>query len=541
MKNGFRQSMAWLHTWTGLVVGWILFFVFVTGNLGRFDTEIDQWMKPEAIPQEVSLQQELTAAQQRLQQQAGNAERWTIYPTSNRDTPYLRITWDTKPQGEQLEIKRGEEFLDASTAQPVDARATGGGQLLYKMHYALHYMPRSVSNWIIGICSMFMLVAIISGVITHKKIFADFFTFRPNKGQRSWLDLHAVLAVVTLPFFLMITYSGLIFFVFTLIPGILGANYGFGEKNRQIFNDELSAREFRSERANMEVSLASLNAMAMVAENRWGEGQVRTLEVSYPGDANARVRITRQIGSPLRSTEELIFMGSSGDLLGDQAAASVVPRTFYETLLGLHESLFAGWWLRWLYFLSGLIGAAIIGSGLILWVVKRRPKQLKQVAGPDFGHRLVEGLNVGTIVGLHIAIAAYFFANRLLPIDLLARSEWEVHVLFIVWFAAFLHPLFRPINRAWIEQLWIAAIAFLLLPLINALTTERGPIQSLMEGDWVFAGFDLVALTAAGLFAAAAVKLQQREKLLAPDLAQAGEARSAKRKVSRTQPQEVGA
>ena len=32
MKNGFRQSMAWLHTWSGLLVGWVLFLVFAMGN-----------------------------------------------------------------------------------------------------------------------------------------------------------------------------------------------------------------------------------------------------------------------------------------------------------------------------------------------------------------------------------------------------------------------------------------------------------------------------------------------------------------------------
>ncbi|HEY0892056.1 MAG TPA: PepSY-associated TM helix domain-containing protein, partial [Cellvibrio sp.] len=133
MKNGFRQSMAWLHTWTGLVVGWVLFFVFVTGNLGRFDTEIDQWMMPEAIPQQVSLQQQIDVAQQRLEQRAATAERWTIYPTTNRDTPYLRIRSDAVPQGDQVNGKRTEEFLDAHTGEPLDARATGGGQLLYKM------------------------------------------------------------------------------------------------------------------------------------------------------------------------------------------------------------------------------------------------------------------------------------------------------------------------------------------------------------------------------------------------------------------------
>ena len=47
MKQGFRQCMAWLHTWTGLVVGWVLFFVFLTGTAGYVQVELTRWMQPE--------------------------------------------------------------------------------------------------------------------------------------------------------------------------------------------------------------------------------------------------------------------------------------------------------------------------------------------------------------------------------------------------------------------------------------------------------------------------------------------------------------
>ena len=43
----FRQSMAWLHAWSGLVVGWVLFAVFVTGTASYYRAEISQWMRPE--------------------------------------------------------------------------------------------------------------------------------------------------------------------------------------------------------------------------------------------------------------------------------------------------------------------------------------------------------------------------------------------------------------------------------------------------------------------------------------------------------------
>ena len=47
MKEGFRQSMAWLHTWSGLLVGWVLFMVFAAGTASYFKDEITFWMKPE--------------------------------------------------------------------------------------------------------------------------------------------------------------------------------------------------------------------------------------------------------------------------------------------------------------------------------------------------------------------------------------------------------------------------------------------------------------------------------------------------------------
>jgi len=46
-------------------------------------------------------------------------------------------------------------------------------------------------------------------------------------------------------------------------------------------------------------------------------------------------------------------------------------------MLGLHEGLFAGPLLRALYVLSGLLGAAMIATGLVLWSVKRRQRSEK--------------------------------------------------------------------------------------------------------------------------------------------------------------------
>ncbi|MGH8517608.1 MAG: PepSY domain-containing protein, partial [Panacagrimonas sp.] len=47
MYESLRLSMAWLHTWFGLVLGYVLMSCFFFGALSVFDREIDRW----AIPQ----------------------------------------------------------------------------------------------------------------------------------------------------------------------------------------------------------------------------------------------------------------------------------------------------------------------------------------------------------------------------------------------------------------------------------------------------------------------------------------------------------
>ena len=46
-RGSFRQAQAWLHTWCGLWVSWLLFAVFLTGTLAVFEEPITHWMTPE--------------------------------------------------------------------------------------------------------------------------------------------------------------------------------------------------------------------------------------------------------------------------------------------------------------------------------------------------------------------------------------------------------------------------------------------------------------------------------------------------------------
>ena len=94
MKGTFRQSMDWLHGWSGLLLGGVLYFVFLTGTAGYADLELDRWMMPERPNvADVETAISVATAQAYLSKYAADADSWFINPPGQRENPYLRVIW----------------------------------------------------------------------------------------------------------------------------------------------------------------------------------------------------------------------------------------------------------------------------------------------------------------------------------------------------------------------------------------------------------------------------------------------------------------
>lgn len=527
---GFRQANSWLHTWSGLLLGWLLYAIFVTGTVSFFRDEISFWMQPE---QHVSVPDSHTPERivQAMQSLAPGASIWSISLPSERNAA-VPIQWFEQ---EQKPTKGGGHrmVLDAATAQPITTRETRGGDFLYRFHFELYGMPRIWARWIVGAATMLMLVAIVSGVITHKKIFADFFTFRRRKGQRSWMDAHNALGVLALPFHFMITYSGLLLLMTLLMPwGIQSAYQGdmkayFSERN----GGAAMATAKPAVSPAVPSAMAGIGPMLEQSRQRWPNG-VAGISITQPGTSQAVVELRERGGDSLLNrgrSERMRFDGVTGVFLDAPAEPQLNTATaVYNVFSSLHLLRFAGPWLRWLFFISGLIGSAMIATGMVLWVVKRLPQRRKY--GGHWGHRLVECLNVGTIAGLPLAIGAYFWANRLLPQQISGRASWEIYVFFIAWGLCLLHPLVRTHRQAWIEQLGVIALLFTALPLFSFLYyPDSHLVTSLSAGHYLLAGMDmtLLAFAAAAMMGIAFLKpprqavvpLMPRSKKTAPEVA----------------------
>jgi len=489
---GVRQSMAWIHGWLGLLAGWILFAMFLTGTASYFRPEITRWMQPEIDLHPVTAATAADTAVAHLQKVAPTAEQWFITLPDARTTAtriFIRERPNPDPNAKPAP-RRPERRLDPATGEEVTARDTRGGEHFYRFHFQLQ-IPHPWGRWLAGLCAMAMLAAIISGVITHKRIFVDFFTLRWSKGQRSWLDAHNVSAVIALPFHAMITYTGLITLVAMYMPWPIQANY----KDPATFETAVFGAEPDAEASGRLAALTPVAPLIAKASEEWAGGRPATMVVRNPNDATATVTLYQSAKDRLNARgRSIVFSGVDGRRL----SASPPPDPAAETsgvMLGLHMGSFAGPVLRLTYFLLGLAGTAMVGTGLMLWTVKRK----RPGAAPFFGIRLAERLNVGAIACLPAGMAAFLLANRLLPVTLPARGDVEVSIMFWTWFGLAALACVRPIRRAWTETLAIAAVAFLALPLVNALTTDRGLIRSVVSGDWLFVAFDLAMLATGAL------------------------------------------
>ncbi|MEM7704538.1 MAG: PepSY-associated TM helix domain-containing protein [Pseudomonadota bacterium] len=572
--NGFRQVMSILHTWSSLLPIWVLYFVFITGSVGYFRFEVNNWMTPEVVHVGGTVDDAITIehAVKYLNQNAAGASKWTVsFPSGRKETAHMRWYRTLAPEELQTLTPDEQRALRESNQGSLDydpisgvtygdeVRDTGGGDRIYRMHYILHYLPLTLAKKLVIICTILMFVALISGIVIHKKIFRDFFTFRPAKGQRSWLDVHNIFSVMTLPFQLMITYSGMLFFVGSIMPLVAygpAATLGFdvenalsafsspqtrlSPKNKKLYDLVVAetlgvSGSVSSQPTGVKTNMVPLPSLLSDFRNRYPGQRVSYLSLVHPNDESATVTIQSSLGLDGKPTAKETYSATTGELLSDPSREKLgsVSGDVRNVVLSLHEGRFSPIALRWLYFLSGLAGAAMIASGAVLWVSKRRQayeSKLKRFskktgdtkaanAAPELGNGVVfvERMNVATIIGLPIGVAGYFLANRLIPVAMENRASLEADAMFAAWALTFVIAAIRPRTRIWPELMWVACFSYAAIPLINAFTTDRHLGKSLWAGDWMMAGFDLTMFATAALFLLAARRSAAHQEDVQPE------------------------
>lgn len=536
----FRQSMAWLHTWVGLLLGFVLMIVFFFGALSVFDREIDRWaipatrFTPEPLP---SFDRVLRPIFERITDaDAGNraAARsrvngelparlplmdWSVYKTHRDPVVSLYASFalpNARIPGDHI---HGHVTVDPRNGRVLpDHDLKIGSEFFYPLHFGLHIEWRSLGYWIVGIASLGMLVALVSGVIIHRKLIRELFTFRVHgPKRRATLDLHNLTGVVALPFHFMFALTGLIIFAAIHFPVSTNTLRPLVEAHER---QKAAATGLPLAPVGVATPLASVDAMIADAQKRWAArgmaGEVGFLFLNHIGDANGYVSVYRAGTDRIALTGQGIhYAAATGSLIREDPPASVIARTS-EFLTGLHLQHFRHWPLRFLYLFGGLAGAVCIGTGFLFFVGKRKATHLGHGRS---GARMVEAFALITVTGMLIATGAILVASRLLPDSLEYRGDLQRGIFWCAWLAAGIHAWWRTSNtgeglstKAWSEQCALASLLFCLAPVLNAATTAQSLPFAIRDGIWSVAGVDLGLLAGGFLAAGIAVRLRRRAR-----------------------------
>lgn len=547
MFSSFRLSMTWLHTWFGLVLGYVLMVCFFFGSLSVFDREIDRWSIPESRfePQPMpSFDHMLLPLLAKLQPDAEHyademarlmdprqgpipprerlkAEEYWAY-TTHRD-PVLRmgagfgVPHPVDPHGHNH--VHGDVTIDPRSGKllPGDPMKVGS-EFFYPMHYSLHLHWKDLGTWIVGLAALVMLAALVSGVVMHRRMFRELFTFRPKKHtQRSTLDLHNLTGVAALPFHFFFAFTGLVVFAATYLPVS-------DTMLRPLAHAHAAAEAARTglphKPAGVAAPLASVDAMVLEAKRRWQlrgmPGEVGFLTLTHVGDKNGYVSIFRAGSDRVALVGQGVhFEAATGKVLREEPPPTLVTG-INEFLTGLHLQHFEHWLLRWLYVLGGLSGCVCIATGFVFFVEKRKQQHAK--AGIP-GARWADAMAVTTVTGMLIATATILVANRVLPADLPGRGDWQEVGFWAAWLLAMGHAFWRSapvlsarLSPAWREQCWAVAVLAVLAVLLNWATTGDHLLKTVGQGYWPVAGLDLALLGSAGLAVVVARRLRRRER-----------------------------
>ena len=498
----FRQTQAILHGWFGIIVLWLIFFIFFTGSLAYFRTEINVWSQPEVVSQIKTVPSAQHSAQMAfdyLNQHAAEAKRWRVN-VANERMPVNVLQWQDE-NGKYQQLQNPNTGALFSTA-----RQTLGGDFFFKLHYTLYPMPSKIGGLIVAIAAIILLISLITGVITHKKIIKEFFVFRSLKGQRSLLDLHHITGVITFPFYLIMAFTGLMMLFYLVLPWGLSQQYG--QAGVPQLYSELQFLELAKPPESAISNMQPMERFIQQLPGQTASGAILDkFEVQNPNSSAAIITFEYNYKNIITlNTPQFVFSATTAESLDQPRNLSAIAQ-LASSSYGIHLGYFASIWMRFMLGVMGVIGCVMLAAGALLWQKKRMKQQHR------FSYKLVQHLNHFTFLGLAFACASYLLVGRLLPATFEQRGTYEVAVFFLTWLLSLLISLICRSRTTIVFLLTMTALVLFLTPLSSFVVMPEAALwQSLSHSRWSLAGVDLACLLM-GVFYIAAIHFYRSKYL----------------------------
>jgi uncharacterized iron-regulated membrane protein len=385
LKHLKKRRQAWLHVhlWLGLIAGFFLALIGVTGSILVFHEEIDKVLNAKLFVVEAPSQGE-AAFRPFAEIQAAAA---AVMP-SEAEPGFIAYPSDARssyvfgyfvPALVARQADEWQVYVDPYSAQVLGKKPIKkAGDLfpgslipfVWRLHFAL--LAGDTGSVIVGILGVLLMFSVLTGLILWWPLTGHWrrvLTIKPRAGaERFNHDLHQVAGFYTFPVLFVVVLSG----VYMNLPEQFMALVKQFSPSAQSFMDMPRSAHAR------EQTPIGLAAALTVARSRYPEGR---LEGLYPADGENgvyRISIREVPGlSHFWSGRQIIVDQYSGAVLQvrDPGTRSTAAQTFIDWQWPLHSGKAFGWTGRILVFITGLLCPVLFVTGVIRWLQKRRARR----------------------------------------------------------------------------------------------------------------------------------------------------------------------
>ncbi|HEX4504209.1 MAG TPA: PepSY-associated TM helix domain-containing protein [Alphaproteobacteria bacterium] len=354
----FVATMLSGHSVLGLAFGALIYLVCLTGTAAVFIDELQVWEQPNA-PVVGSVDGAAIGKAMRLAYEAaGSAGLSDVYASPH--------------------ALRNQHLIVAALGQGIDrswdADAAGSLAVENKARWSdfvgdLHMtlmLPHPWGGMLVGIVGVALFALLLSGVLSHPRIFRDAFALRLGGSARlREADLHNRLSVWGLPFHLAVTLTGAFFGLsFLLVLAVAWAGYG-GDTAR--VTQVLEGPRIAPDPAPAPFP----DIAAMLAQV---PGHPTFVGVENPGTAGQHVLVEATVPGRLVRGEQFFFDGNARLIAKGGFADGAIGLQAYAAAASLHFGTFGGIPVKLLYGILGLALSAISAGGITIWLIRRRDR-----------------------------------------------------------------------------------------------------------------------------------------------------------------------
>ncbi len=358
----FVRAMLAGHSALGLAFAALIYLVCFSGAVAVFTSEFNRWEQPTAPVLHSVTPAAVGAAFEEVL--AKNPKAHDLFIRMPEPAlPRLSVHGDDAKGGEHT------WFADAS-GKIVAEQRTPWSEFQARLHTALH-LPGTWGFFLVGLTGVALLSSLVSGVLSHPRVFKDAFAFRWGGSKRlQEADLHNRISVWGLPFHVVVSLTGAFLGLSVLIVGVLAMVVfdGNREKVFALFSGPPVADDARPAPViDVAKGLAVLQAQNPKAGFNY-------IFVEHPGETGQHMSVNRTTPGKL-SRGEIIIVDGNAKVLGPAGFESGnLGMAIYSSLTPLHFGWFGGWPVKVAYFLLGLGLTAVTASGVAIWLARRRDK-----------------------------------------------------------------------------------------------------------------------------------------------------------------------